>query len=159
MAGRGRPRKEDVIAKKEAQARAEGKTYGELAAEEQRKAVKVQQDDGVVRTTMKDRIKHIPKRSLAAHENVLREIKEDIQSHKQCIKTQQEEIEQDLMDILNTGEFEVLDIGRLRLVFQPEDKYNTRPWFEVRYPDYTGVFTKRHFLRKPGQKRRPQKGD
>lgn len=94
MAGRGRPRKEDVIAKKEAQARAEGKTYGELAAEEQRKAVKVQQDDGVVRTTMKDRIKHILKRSLAAHENVLREIKEDIQSHKQCIKTQQEEIEQ-----------------------------------------------------------------
>ena len=69
-----------------------------------------------------------------------------------------EEIEQDLMDILNTGDFEILDIGRLRLVFQPEDKYNTRPWFEVRYPDYTGVYTKRHFLRKPGNKRRPQKG-
>ena len=73
------------------------------------------------------------------------------------IQVQQEEIEQDLMDILNTGEFEILDIGRLRLVFQPEDKYNTRPWFEVRYPDYTGVYTKRHFLRKPGNKRKKGK--
>lgn len=94
MAGRGRPRKEDVIAKKEAQARAEGKTYGELAAEEQRKAVKVQQDDGVPRMSIKERMKHIPKRSLAAHENVLREIKEDIQLHKDCIKKQEKEIEQ-----------------------------------------------------------------
>ena len=73
------------------------------------------------------------------------------------IQSQQEEIEQDLMDILNTGDFEILDIGRLRLVFQPEDKYNTRPWFEVRYPDYTGVYTKRHFLRKPGNKRKKGK--
>jgi len=78
---------------------------------------------------------------------------------EECIQAQQEEIEQDLMDILNTGDFEILDIGRLRLIFQPEDKYNTRPWFEVRYPDYTGVYTKRHFLRKPGNKRRPKKGD
>ena len=74
------------------------------------------------------------------------------------IQAQQEEIEQDLMDLLNIGEAEVLDIGRLRLVFQPEDKYNIRPWFEVRYPDYSGVYTKRHFLRKPGSKRRPKKG-
>ena len=73
------------------------------------------------------------------------------------IQVQQEEIEQDLMDMLNTGDFEILDIGRLRLVFQPEDKYNTRPWFEVRYPDYTGVYTKRHFLRKPGNKRKKGK--
>lgn len=76
---------------------------------------------------------------------------------EEYIQAQQEEIEQDLMDILNTGDFEILDIGRLRLVFQPKDKYNTRPWFEVRYPDYTGVFTKRHFLRKPGNKRKKGK--
>lgn len=73
------------------------------------------------------------------------------------IQSQQEEIEQDLMDLLNIGEAEVLDIGRLRLVFQPEDKYNIKPWFEVRYPDYSGVYTRRHYLRKPGNKRKKGK--
>ena len=71
--------------------------------------------------------------------------------------SQQETIEQELMDLLNTGESGVFDIGRLRMVFQPVDNYTTRPWFEVRYPDYCGVYTKRHYLRKPGQKARKKK--
>ena len=70
---------------------------------------------------------------------------------------QQEDIEQEVMDLLNTGESKVVDIGRLRFIFQTTDQYTSRPCFEVRYPDYCCVGTKRHFLRKPGQKARPKK--
>lgn len=73
------------------------------------------------------------------------------------IEAQQEDIEQKLMDMLNSGESEVIDIGRLRLVFQTVDQYNSKPWFEVRYQDYSSIFTKRHYLRKPGNKRKKGK--
>ena len=80
---------------------------------------------------------------------------------EQRVCSRLEAMEQELLDLLNVDDSESLDIqdiGHLRIVLQRKDQYNSKPWFEVRYPYYTGVYTKRHFLRKPGNKRRPQKG-
>lgn len=77
------------------------------------------------------------------------------------LRSRMEALEQDLMDALNVDDSESLDIqdiGHLRIILQRVDKYNSKPYFEVRYPSYSGVYTTRHFLRKPGNKRKPKKG-
>ena len=93
MANRGRPPKKDVLQEASAEARAQGKSYGQLMAEKQREAVKVQQDDGVKRETMKDRFKHIPQRSLHGHHVAIKEIQEEIEVHENCIEEQQKEVD------------------------------------------------------------------
>ena len=77
------------------------------------------------------------------------------------LRSRMEVLEQDLMDALNIDDSESLDIqdiGHLRIILQRADQYNVKPYFEVRYPSYYGVYTTRHFLRKPGNKRKPKKG-
>jgi hypothetical protein len=80
---------------------------------------------------------------------------------EQRICSRMEAMEQELLDLLNVDDSESLDIqdiGHLRIILQRKDQYNSKPYFEVRYPDYMGVYTRAHYLRKPGQKRRSKKG-
>ena len=99
---------------------------------------------------------------LAADRCSIREACRSLDQLERRLCSRMELLEQDLMDILNVDDSESLDIqdiGHLRIILQHADKYCSKPYFEVRYPDYNAVFTKRHFLRKPGNKRRPKKGD
>ena len=73
------------------------------------------------------------------------------------LRSRMEALEQDLMDALNVDDSESLDIqdiGHLRIILQRADQYNSKPYFEVQYPSYHAVYTARHFLRKPGNKRK-----
>lgn len=99
---------------------------------------------------------------LAADRTQIRETMRSLDKMEERLRSKMESMEQDLLDLLNVDDSEsmdVQDIGRLRIILQRRDQYNSKPYFEVRYPDYNGVFTRVHFLRKPGNKRRPKKGD
>lgn len=98
---------------------------------------------------------------LAADRTQIRETMRSLDTMEKRLRSKMESMEQDLLDLLNVDDSEpmdVQDIGRLRIILQRRDQYNSKPYFEVRYPDYNGVFTRVHFLRKPGNKRRSQKG-
>lgn len=97
MAGRGRPRKNEALERAAAESKQQMVSYGHLKEEQDRKKVKVEQTDGIERQKVSERqvaTKHIPDRARKALEGTVKEIKEDIQSHKDCIKTIQKEIEQ-----------------------------------------------------------------
>lgn len=98
---------------------------------------------------------------LAADRVQIRGTMRSLDQMESRLRTKMEMLEQDLLDLLNTDDADSLDvreIGQLRIVLQRVDQYNSKPFFDVRYPDHLGVYTRVHYLRKPGQKRRPQKG-
>ena len=69
---------------------------------------------------------------------------------ERAIEHEQREKEKTLMQLLNNGESDVREIGNLRIVFAPADKYSTRPKFFVHYPHADGMIqTHEHYLRKP----------
>ena len=97
---------------------------------------------------------------LAAARTQIRETMRSLDKMEERLRSKMESMEQDLLDLLNVDDSEsmdVQDIGRLRIILQRKDQYNSKPYFEVRYPDYNGVFTRVHFLRKPGNKRKKGK--
>ena len=78
-------------------------------------------------------------------QRALREAEDDIER-------EQNKKEKILMQLLNNGEFDVREIGNLRIVFSPADKYCTRPKFFVHYPHADGMIqTHEHYLRKPAK--------
>lgn len=96
MAGRGRPRK-DQLSLTEKKAREQGKTYGEYIADQTKQTVVVEQTDGVERMKVSERIAmnmHIPDRAKKAIEEAAKQTEEDIENHKSCIKKIQQEIDQ-----------------------------------------------------------------
>ena len=98
---------------------------------------------------------------LAADRSQILDTCRSLDQMERRIFSRMEVMEQELLDLLNVDYSEFLDIqniGRLRIILQRKDKYHSRPYFEVRYPDYMDVYTRAHYLREPGQKRRPKKG-
>lgn len=77
-----------------------------------------------------------------------------LQEAEDAIEREQREKEKTLMALLNDGEFGVHEIGNLRIVFDPIDKYNSKPKFWVQYPHAEGmVQTHEHYLRKPNKEK------
>lgn len=98
---------------------------------------------------------------LAADRSQIMDTCRSLYKMEQRIFSRMEVMEQELLDLLNVDDSESLDIqniGRLQIVLQRKDKYHSKPYFEVRYPEYTDVYTRAHYLREPGQKRRTKKG-
>lgn len=67
---------------------------------------------------------------------------------------QQHVLEKELMGLVNEGHLDIQEIGSLKIVISPIDKYNSRPKFRVDYPWGGGYYdSHEHYLRVPNKEK------
>ena len=86
MANRGRPRK-DSLSRAAAEAKSQGQSYGHFMEAQQKKEVHVEQNDGVERQKVSDRIQaqKMSVRAYGHHMAALKEIQDEISEHDKSI--------------------------------------------------------------------------